>query len=198
MGLNLSYEYGQTPLDENECEGLLPDTVSTQYELNEHEQLNIESAMGWSLGVKLSADEICTEAFVKALHKKMFGEVWRWAGQFRQSEKNLGIRHHHIATALKQLNDNCLHWIGHHAYSEDEIALRYKHGIVSIHCFSNGNGRHARLMGDLIRQKVFGKTPFSWGAGHTMQGTAKQRERYLHALKEADIGDFSKLLAFAV
>ncbi len=60
-----------------------------------------------------------------------------------------------ISVELKHLLDDTQFWIDHTTYPPDEIAVRFKHRIVSIHCFPNGNGRHTRLMGDIIVEKIF-------------------------------------------
>ena len=91
MGLNLKYSTGQTPIDANESDGLKIKTITTQSELNEFEQLNIERAMHWTLRKRFTANQILSEEFILSLHKKMYGDVWKWAGKFRTSEKNLGI-----------------------------------------------------------------------------------------------------------
>lgn len=88
MGINLEYKKGQTPLDEEEKEGLLIKTITTQKELDEFEQLNIEKAIEWTIGTRLKMDKILSEKFIRDLHKKMYGEVWKWAGNFRKTDKN--------------------------------------------------------------------------------------------------------------
>ncbi len=126
----------------------------------------------------------------------MYGEVWKWAGKFRKSEKNIGVPHHLIGIELKKLMDDTLFWIAHSTYSPDEIAIRFKHRLVSIHCFPNGNGRHSRIMADLIVEKIFGLPPFSWGHSHLSE-TNTSRDNYLRALKKADLHDYSELVHFA-
>jgi Fic-DOC domain mobile mystery protein B len=163
MGLDLVYGKGQTPLSKEEKEGLLLGHISTQNELNEVEQLNIEEAIQWTLRKKFDADVILSEQFVRELHKRMYGEVWKWAGEFRRSEKNIGIDWQQIAMQLRGLIDDCKFWIDNKVCGDDEIAIRFKHRIVSIHCFSNGNGRHSRLMADVINKQIFSKDVFSWG-----------------------------------
>ncbi len=196
MGLNLDYTDGQTPLDEEEKEGLLIPTITTRSDLDEFEQQNIEEAIQWVLSRSLKAETIFTERFVKNLHKRMYSEVWKWAGQFRKSDKNLGIDKWQIPTALKILLEDALFWVINKTYSPDEIAIRFKHRIVSIHCFSNGNGRHSRLMADIIIDKIFHQPVFTWGAQNLIkQGQA--RNTYLTALKAADKNDYLLLLKFA-
>ena len=140
MGLDLEYIDEQTPLDEEEKEGLLIPTIATREELDEFEQQNIEDAMQWVLGRSFNAETIFTEKFIRTIHKRMYGEIWDWAGKFRRTNKNLGIDKWQIPMAIKTLCDDALFWIEHKTFTPDEIALRFKHKIVSIHCFPNGNG----------------------------------------------------------
>lgn len=146
MGLNLKYAEGQTPLSEEEKEGLKIKSITTQQELDEFEQLNIEKAVEWVIRTNLKADKIFAEKFIKDLHKKMYGDVWKWAGNFRKSNKNIGIKWAQIAIELKSLIDDTTYWLENKTYAPEEIAIRFKHRIVAIHCFPNGNGRHSRMM----------------------------------------------------
>ena len=196
MGLSLEYNNGQTPIDEDEKEGLKIKSISTRQELDEFEQQNIEKAIEWSLKIKLSAEELFSEFFIRKLHKKMFGDTWKWAGQLRLSEKNIGSDPVKIGICLKKLNDDALYWIQNHSYSDEEIAIRYKHEIVKIHCFANGNGRHSRLIADLIISKIFKKPVFTWGRA-TSNNMEIVREKYLWSLRKADNGDVSSLISFA-
>ena len=155
MGLKISYIDGQTPLSEEEQEGLKIPSVTTREELDEFEQLNIEKAIQWTFGKKLTQDQLFSEKFIKELHKRMYGEVWKWAGTYRTSEKNIGIKSFLISVELKKLLDDALFWMKNNTYESDELAIRFKHRLVSIHCFANGNGRHSRLMADLIMEKLW-------------------------------------------
>lgn len=196
MGLELNYINGQTPLDEDEKEGLLIKTISTVGELDEFEQLNIEEAKVWLLKTNISIDRIISEEFIKELHTKMFGTVWKWAGSYRNSNKNIGIDKFEIPIQVKQLLDNAKYWIEHKTFSEDEIAIKFSHRLVQIHLFPNGNGRHSRLIADVLINKGFGKDEYTWGSTNlTTAGDA--RTSYLNALKNADDGDFSELISFA-
>lgn len=195
MGLNLTHDYGQTPLDEEEKGGLLVASVSTRGELDEFEQLNIEEAMQWLLARSFKPEAVLTESFVCRLHRRMYGSVWAWAGHFRKTDKNLGIDKWQVPTALKNLLDDTLFWMEKQTYAPDEIALRFKHRIVSIHCFPNGNGRHSRLMADILVEKIYRFPVFSWGA--FSPDRAGVRKAYLGALRAADAGDIRPLLAFA-
>ncbi|GIL23954.1 MAG: cell division protein Fic [Bacteroidota bacterium] len=197
MGLDFELVNGQTPLDEEEKDGLLIPTIVTRGELDEFEQLNIEKAIQWTLTRKFKKDDILTEDFVKLVHKKMYGDVWAWAGEFRKANKNIGVDRYQVVIELRKLIGDCSYWIDHGTYPPDEIAVRFKHRIVSIHCFSNGNGRHSRLMGDLIIEKIFGESVFTWGANADLTKTGDTRKEYLDAVKTADRNDFRSLLEFA-
>lgn len=196
MGLDLKYIEGQTPLEEEEKEGLLIPTITTREELDEFEQKNIEEAILWIWGKKLKKETIFTEKFVRELHKKMYGHIWKWAGDFRQTNKNIGIEYWKISTELKILLDDALFWIEQGTFSADEMAVIFKHRLVSIHCFPNGNGRHSRLMADIIVSKIFGLEVFSWGSDNLSQET-DAREVYIKAVKSADKGSYSELVKFA-
>jgi len=196
MGLDLDYLVGQTPLSEEEKEGLLIPSIATRGELDEFEQQNIEQAVQWTMGRSLRPDLIFAEDFIRKLHKKMYADVWAWAGEFRKANKNLGIDKWQIPTELKYLLDDFRYWYENNTYLPDEIALRFKHRIVSIHCFPNGNGRHSRLMADIIVEKIYKLDVFSWGAANN-SSLVDARTAYLKAIKTADKGDYSLLLIFA-
>jgi len=196
MGLDLEYIDGQTPLDEDEKEGLLIPTIATREELDEFEQQNIEEAMQWVLSRSIKAETIFTKKFICTLHKRMYGDIWDWAGTFRKTNKNLGIDKWQIPMSIKTLCDDALFWVEQKTFAPDEMALRFKHKIVSIHCFPNGNGRHSRLMADVIISKVYNMSLFNWGANDLVH-QGETRSTYLKAVKTADFGDYQQLLEFA-
>ena len=160
MGLDLDYANGQTPLDEDEKDDLLIKTITTRGELDEFEQLGVEKAIEWTRKRTFGFQQILTEEFVRELHKRMFDGIWKWAGQFRASNKNLGVDKNEIRSELKKLLDDCHYWVDHNVFSGDEIAVRFSHRIVAIHPFSNGNGRHARLIADILVSHGFGRPHF--------------------------------------
>lgn len=196
MGLDLEYIYGQTPLDEDEKEGLLIPTIATRGELDEFEQQNIEQAVLWSLNRSFKAENVFTEEFLEAVHKRMFGNLWAWAGEFRKTNKNIGVDKWQIPTALRTLLDDVKFWYANGIYSPDEITIRFKHRLVSIHCFPNGNGRHSRLMADIVIEKIYKQPHYTWGAGNLVK-QGEQRSNYLSAIKAADSGDIKPLINFA-
>jgi Fic-DOC domain mobile mystery protein B len=195
MGLDLDYTDGKTPLDEDEKEGLLIKSITTRGELNEFEQQNIEKALLWLKRKKFKAEEIISEKFIRDLHRRMYAGVWKWAGEFRRTDKNIGIDKQQIAVAVKQLLGDGLYWIENHNFPDEEIAIRIKHRIVQVHCFANGNGRHSRLLADVMMEKIFHLPPFTWGAADLIK-KGNPRSDYLAALKKADAGDYSALIAF--
>lgn len=196
MGLKLQYDDGQTPINEEEKDGLKINSITTQKELDEFEQLNIEKAVEWTIHTNLKAEKILTEKFIRDLHKKMYGDVWKWAGEFRRSNKNLGIPWNQIGVELKNLIDDTKYWIEHNVFKPDEIAIRFKHRIVAIHCFPNGNGRHSRMMADIIMESIFKEEIFSWNKSNMVKAD-ETRKAYISALKNADQGDINPLINFA-
>jgi Fic-DOC domain mobile mystery protein B len=182
-----------TPLDAEEREGLLQTWITTRADLNEAEQANIDDAVAW-IDRRRNTD-LLTEGFVFELHKRMFGDVWSWAGSVRKTGKNIGIDPQQIHLQLGGLLRDVKYWIEHGSFSPDEIAVRLHHGVVAIHPFPNGNGRHARLMADLLIARLGGE-PFSWGGG-TLRDIGTLRAEYIAALRAADNHDFTPLLAFA-
>jgi Fic-DOC domain mobile mystery protein B len=125
----------------------------------------------------------------------MYGHVWKWAGDFRRTQKNIGVEPWLIPNDLKVLLDDSMLWFKESVFEPEELAIRFKQRLVSIHCFSNGNGRHSRLMADIIIQKIYKQKPFSWGAESLP--TSEQRDAYIAAVKAADRDNMLPLLAFA-
>ena len=157
--VDFDYPQGATPLDRNEIEGLIPTHITTRGELDRWEQDNINEALAWVDSHK--PKDILNEAFMKRLHKRMYGNVWKWAGTFRQSDKNIGVSWRMIPNDLKHLCDDVRYWIENQTFNDDEITARFHHRLVKIHLFPNGNGRHARLMADLLLEI------FSYCASHS-------------------------------
>lgn len=192
LRLDLKYPEGATPLDPSEMQGLLLPQITTQAELNLWEQRNILEATMWL--ERSRSSKILTKEYLLALHRRMFGTVWDWAGTCRKTEKNIGVSWIYILVQLKALLDDVGYWIEHSSFVNDEIGARFHHRLVSIHIFSNGNGRHARLATDALLMKILKAPKFSWGAA-TLEG-ASARVRYIKALRKADNGNIEELLAF--
>jgi Fic-DOC domain mobile mystery protein B len=196
MGLKFEYKPEQTPLEEDEIEGLLLKTVSTQGELDQIEQQNIEKGILWSINQKPKPEDILTERFIKKLHVQMFGEVWSWAGKFRQTNKNIGSEWFKISIDLKKLLEDTAFRIEHNTYGPDEIVIRFKHRLVSIHCFPNGNGRHSRIMADVLAEKLLKIEQYTWGLENIVRA-GETRDNYISVLRQADRGNFAPLIEFA-
>jgi Fic-DOC domain mobile mystery protein B len=181
-----------TPLTLEEALDLIPSYIAYRHELNAAEQENIVRAQTWALTRRR---DMLTEKFVMGLHRRMLGDVWRWAGKFRTSERNMGIAHWEIPVALRILLEDTKARIEYKTYTPDEIAVRFHHRLVQIHPFSNGNGRHSRLMADLLVMQLGGER-FSWGR-ESLGDAGIVRTRYIQALRALDRHDVGPLLAFA-
>lgn len=182
-----------TPLDAEEREGLLQTWITTRADLNEAEQANIDAAVAWT--ARRRNAEILTEGFVFELHKRMLGDVWSWAGTTRKTDKNIGVDARLVHLQLGGLLRDARYWIEQKAFAPDEIAVRLHHGLVAIHPFPNGNGRHARLIADLQIEEL-GEAAFTWGGG-TLRDIGTLRAEYIAALRAADAYDMAPLLVFA-
>ena len=191
------YAPGATPLDPDETAGLIPDYITTQGELNLLERDNILEATNWAFKKKHS--DILTVTFVMDLHKRMFNRVWKWAGKQRGSNKNIGVAKEQIGNELGALLGNVDYWIKNKTYNWDELGARFHFKLVWIHVFANGNGRHGRLMTDILMQ-ANGQEPFYWGmkrnVGSSIDVKSELRKEYIEALKLADQNDLSKLVQF--
>ncbi len=192
--MSIEYPPGATPLTVEEMEGLKFKHVTTRQQLDHLEQANIESGLLWLSRYK--GNDILTEAFVKESHRRLFGEVWDWAGSFRQTEKNIGVDPLQIGVQLRNILDDAQYWIDHSTYEPLELAVRCHHRLVYVHCFANGNGRHARILADTILEKVLHESPVNWSGGYNLQEMNRRRTEYIKALRAADGGDIQPLLAF--
>lgn len=184
---------GQTPLDPDEASGLIPAWVATRGDLNAAESANILHSARWAERQLRKGVPVASDAFLRGLHKAMFGEVWRWAGTYRRSERNIGVAPHQISMQLRQLFDDVEAWRQYSSYSLKEQAARLHHRLTWIHPFPNGNGRCARVLADhyLVQN---GATPFSWGRSLSARDA---RHLYLSSIRQADAGDYGALVDFA-
>ncbi len=182
---------GQTPLSEEEREGLIPSYITLRAELNEAEQANILAAEEWAFK---RARNVLDIDFLKELHKRMFGRVWTWAGTSRTTGKNIGVDAYRIRTDLQELINDGTYWIENGTYEPDEIAARFHHRLVCIHPYPNGNGRHARLATDLLL-RALDQPRFTWGS-QNLTDPGQTRTLYIEALRAADNHDYGLLLAF--
>lgn len=190
------YIEGQTPLDLEEKLDLIP-SIITREDLNAYEQENILQARRWVMQKNILAKiDLFSEEFIKLLHKKMYGKVWGWAGQYRKSNKNIGAEFYLIPVMLRELLDDSIYWLENGTYSIKDLAIFFHHRLVKIHLFANGNGRHARLCADAIAYKYDG-TKLSWGNNEALHKANQMRTQYISALRIADKGSYGPLLEFA-
>ena len=188
---------GNTPLDADDIDGLIP-SLATREELNDFEQTNITEANAWALNPRvLKNRDPLTEPYVRELHKRMFNHTWKWSGVYRQKDLILGVPHYEIRDQIPALLGNARYWIESRTLDVDEIAIRVHHRMVWIHPFRNGNGRHARLLADVIATKN-GREQFTWGSRVLIQD-GPARTEYIRCLKAADVNndDIQGLLNFA-
>ena len=185
-----------TPLAPEEREGLLQSWITYRRDLNEAERENIVKGAVWARRRRnRSPLGLLDDAFVRTLHKRMFGDVWRWAGTYRRSERNIGIDFYRIHSEVAAMLGDIRYWVEHKTFVPDEAAVRLHHRLVAIHAFPNGNGRHARLLADLLIERLGGKS-FTWGSG-SLSEVGALRADYIAALRAADSHDIGPLLAFA-
>ncbi len=197
-GINENLPAGAAELSPDDLMALIPDYITTREDLNEFEKENIQAALNWVRRQRLTCDNVLTVDFCLNLHKRMFDKTWRWAGKFRTREVNIGnTPPHMISTQVKNSLDNVAYWVQNDTFHINEICLRLHREIVWIHPFSNGNGRHSRIFCDILR-RALGKQNFTWGnhAGNLASADAHRLE-YITALREADRGDYRRLINFA-
>jgi Fic-DOC domain mobile mystery protein B len=181
-----------TPLEAEEREQLIPSYITTRAELNEAELVNIADAIRW-LGSR--KHKLLDQDFLNELHQRMFGDVWKWAGQYRTTPRNIGIDAYRIPVELYQVIDDARFWVEHGTFAPDEIAVRFSHRVVAIHPYPNGNGRFSRMIGDFLAVQL-GQPRFTWGRV-SLFDPSETRKEYITALKGADAGDYDHLIAFS-
>ena len=191
--MEFKYPEGATPIDPDEAKGLILTHITKQGELNRWEQDNILEAKAWL--DKTKPTDILNEKFIKTLHQRMFKNVWKWAGRYRQSDKNIGGSWYLVPMSLKNLCDDTTVWIELGEEPPDLIATRFHHRLVSIHPFTNGNGRHGRELTNLLLKNVLKHPEFTWGRGNLSEA-GSIRKQYIESLHAADAGDYEPLLKF--
>jgi Fic-DOC domain mobile mystery protein B len=197
MPLKGAHASGATPLTPEDLAGLKVRSVTTQGELNEAEASNIIKAQQWGLRSRLiRLPQMLADGFMQRLHREMFGDVWKWAGAYREHDTNIGVEHRLIRQELRRAYDDARAWLEHKTYPPDEFVVRVHYRIVTVHPFRNGNGRHARMLADLALMRNFKLKPLPWG-GRALQRADASRQAYIEALVAADHHDFAKLLKFA-
>ena len=184
---------GATPVSEEEREELIPDHISTREQLNEWENANILEAEEWAFSH--DHEDVLSVHFLRELHRRMFDRTWEWAGQFRRTEKNLGVAPHEIRRGVVDACRDAEHWIENEVFSPQVVAARYHHSLVSVHPFPNGNGRHARLAADVLLDRL-GYDRLDWGRRRALYSNGERRDEYIAALQGADRREFEPLYEF--
>lgn len=187
---------GATPLDPDEVAGLKFKHITTRGELDELEQSNIEQGLRWL--PRRRGGDILTDDFIRKLHSQLFGDIWEWAGTYRQTEKNIGIDPLHISVQLRMHLDNARYWAENNVFPPLESAARFHHRLVQIHPFPNGNGRHARIATDVFLNDYYNHPPITWASGFDLQADNERRNAYITALRAADGENFEPLLSFVM
>lgn len=192
---------GATPVGEDYREFFVEECkwVATLEELNRVESTNITVARVWlALHPFESASDLLTQASLRELHRRMFCEVWTWAGRIRVRETTIGVDPSLIIENFENVIQDAQTHIQHATFPPEEIAVRFHWQLVGIHPFANGNGRHARLAtNELARVMDLGESYFSWGR-RSGQPSEDVRAVYLAALRIADSsGDLEPLLQVA-
>ncbi len=192
---------GATPIIDDEAKGLIPTFIATRADLNLVEQTGIAEARAWAVRspATRTAEGILSEQFVRNLHRQMYGKVWRWAGTYRTSERNIGADPLRVPVAIRDLVENARYWFapGTTWITPEMACVRVHHQMVAIHPFPHGNGRHARLFTDVLARSV-GVPPFTWG-GANLDSAGPDRAAYLAALRcaDRDPDDLADLLRLA-
>jgi Fic-DOC domain mobile mystery protein B len=195
---NLNETPGNTPLHPDDAAQLIPN-LANKRELDEWERKNILVAQRWAFNprVMISRDPL-DEVYLRELHRRMFDETWKWAGQYRRRDVSIGCPFAEIYQRIPVLLGNVRFWIENKTFETDEIAVRYHYQLVSeIHAFPNGNGRHGRLLASVLAVK-HGRARFTWGRAN-LANTGPARNTYLEALRalDADSTNIGPLLEFA-
>jgi Fic-DOC domain mobile mystery protein B len=189
---------GETPLTEEDLRGLKLPFVRTREQLSEVEGSNIVVGKQWALSSTHSRlPHIVSIDYIQELHRRMLSEVWEWAGEIRPTQLQNAF-----ASSVPDIRPDLLglykdaveHWLADRQMSPDEFAVRIHHRVVKIHPFRNGNGRHSRLLADVILERHFRLAPFSWGGNANLGNSDPNRAAYLAGLQAADKGDYRPLI----
>lgn len=188
---------GATPLEPDDLDGLIPSDIATRGDLDRAELENIVDARTWAVGRRWEPDRVLRVEVLRDLHRRMFRDVWRWAGELRRRETSIGVAPEVVTIELRNLVDDTAFWLANGTYDLDEAVLRFHHRLVQVHAFRNGNGRHARFCADLLARGLR-LPPYTWGGQDLADATAA-RAAYLTALRAMDANrdEFGPLRDFA-
>jgi Fic-DOC domain mobile mystery protein B len=191
----LNQPEGATPLTADELQGLKLPGITTHGELNEVEAVNIEQGLRW-LDRRPGRFDLLIDESAKEIHRRLFGDVWTWAGDYRLTEKNIGGQVWHISTEMRCCLDDAKVWLENKVYEPAEAVARFHHRLVSIHPFPNGNGRWSRIMADELLRRIDEDLFLDWSSAGSLQNENDHRRRYIDALRAADNYEFTPLIEF--
>jgi len=185
-----------TPLDAEDLAGLIPSHVAIRSDLNAVERDNILSARLWAFDGRpiASVERLLRIETIDGLHRRMFADVWKWAGKRRVRPTNIGVEPSQIVEELRKALDDATYWHDNGVFDPIEIAVRLHHRLVFIHPYVNGNGRHARFVADLYLH-TNGWLALPWRSDESE--VADSRSAYIRSLRLADSGDYAELIAYA-
>ena len=197
MALTDPHAPGATPLTADQLKGLRNPFITTHAELNRAEQANIVRARLWARTARsIVMPGMLSREFLEDLHRRMYGDVWKWAGKQRTVDTNIGVDFPKIGVELRILLDDARYWLDHGTYLPIEYAVRMHHRLVFVHPFPNGNGRLSRFYADLVLTRHFKQDRLTWGGGQ-LGNEDPRRTQYLEALRAADRQDYGRLIGFA-
>lgn len=197
MKMSIEAFAADPPISPDERALLLP-SLLTRAQLDGIERRQINAARMWALrGAVLKRGDLMTEAFARELHRRMFGGIWRGAGRYRTTPRNPGWEPRQIAKGVGMFFDDAEGWLRYSTYPVHEAAVRLHLRLVAIRPWCNGNGRHARLIADIVVAANEGE-PLTWGSRSTQAEPGDARERYLGAMRAAESGNVAPLLDFAL
>lgn len=182
---------GHTLVPDDELEHLKLSYIRTRGELNAAEQAGI--ARVYASRRRPTLDRLLDDLYLRRLHRRMYDQVWDWAGRYRLVDTNIGIDPPQIPAAVRDLVAGAKMWFDGGDPSVE--AVRLYHRLVFIHPFVNGNGRFSRLAAHFAG-RALDIEPFTWGASLGLDTTTLRR-RHLEALWAADAGDLDPLIVFS-
>jgi cell filamentation protein len=175
-----------TPFPDDNLLGLTDNNL-----LNEYEAKGITKAELFVFGLDTEI-EIST-SLILDIHKIAFGELYDWAGKWRNVNVTVGQLNPpepaQIIYLMYQFIDNLNFKISISKVQDEMVeTLVYSHyEFVKIHPFNNGNGRTGRLLMNLVTMK-FGYKPLEL---YKRQG--ESRKLYIQSIQQADKGNFELL-----
>ena len=197
MTIVLEEPDGATPLTPDELQGLKVRTISTRGELNQLESENILQGLTWLSKLPKRVD-VLTDEFARRLHRRLYGDVWAWAGQYRLTDKNIGVPVWTVSTEMRNCLSDAKMWIDRQVYTPVEAAARLHHRLVAIHPFPNGNGRWSRIMADAFLERQDESLFIDWANGTDLSVNSMHRQSYIEGLRAADRYEFEPLVSFAI